>query len=97
MIYALVRLVALIDPDSVNVPKAGAGDVQIKTVLQIVFTTIGIIAVLIIAIAGLTYVLSNGDPARIGKAKDAILYAIIGLVVSILSFAIVSFVVGRTF
>lgn len=70
---------------------------RIAIILQFVFVTMGAIAVLIIAIAGLQYVLSGGDPQKTTRAKDTILYAVIGLVVAIMSFAIVTFVLGRIF
>lgn len=82
--------------NNVNVPKISTEN-RIQTILQIVFTTTGIIAVLIIAIAGLSYVISTGDPQRTARAKDAILYAIIGLAISVMAFTIVTFVIGRLF
>jgi len=63
----------------------------INTLLYIV----GISAVIVIIVAGLRYVLSGGDPKNTTAAKDTILYAVIGLVVALLSFAIVNFVVVR--
>lgn len=56
---------------------------------------LGVVAVLMIIIGGFRYVLSGGDPAGTKSAKDTILYALIGLVVALLSFALVSFVAGR--
>jgi len=56
---------------------------------------VGISAVIVIIVAGLRYVLSGGDPKNTTAAKDTILYAVIGLVVALLSFAIVNFVVVR--
>jgi hypothetical protein len=37
---------------------------------------------------------SSGDPGKVKAAKDTILYACIGLVVCVLSFAIVNWAVG---
>lgn len=56
---------------------------------------VGAIAVIMLIIGGLRYVTSNGEAASIKGAKDTITYAIIGIVVAILSFAAVSFVIGR--
>lgn len=83
--------------DDINIPKPDATSERIQTILQIVFTTTGVIAVLIISIAGLSYVISAGDSQRVARAKDAIMYAIIGLVVSIMAFAIVTFAIERIF
>jgi hypothetical protein len=44
---------------------------------------------------GLQYVISSGDSKRVESAKSTILYAIIGIVVALLAFAIVSFVTGQ--
>lgn len=40
-----------------------------------------VVAVVAVVIAGFTYTLSQGDPGKVTQAKNAILYAIIGLVV----------------
>jgi hypothetical protein len=56
---------------------------------------IGALSVIMIIIGGLRYVLSGGDSAGLKSAKDTILYALIGLAVSLLSFAMVSFVISR--
>jgi type IV secretory pathway VirB2 component (pilin) len=60
----------------------------IGTLLQVA----GAVAVVIIIIGGITYVTSNGDAARVKQAKDTILYAVIGLIVAILAYAIVNYV-----
>lgn len=60
-------------------------------------TTLGVagaIAVLIIVIAGFRYIVSQGDPSQVSTAKNAILYAIVGLIVIMFAFAIVNFVIG---
>ncbi len=56
---------------------------------------VGAIAVLMVIIGALRYVLSNGDSAGIKSAKDTIMYALIGVVVSMLSYALVTFVIGQ--
>ena len=38
---------------------------------------------------------SAGDPGKVKKAKDTILYGVIGLVVCVLAFAIVNFVIAN--
>lgn len=53
----------------------------------------GAIAVIVIIYGGIRYATSTGDAARVKQAKDTILYGVIGLVVSILAFAIVQFII----
>lgn len=55
----------------------------------------GSVAVLIIIWAGFQFIIGNGDPAKIAKARQTILYAVIGLVVIISSNLIVQFVVSK--
>jgi len=64
-------------------------------VLKTVFTWTGILAVIVIIIGAVFYMTSEGDPGKVAKAKNAILYAIIGLIVSLSAFAIVNFVLSR--
>jgi hypothetical protein len=74
----------------------GKDDLQgyIKTIVNVMLFILGAIAVIMIIIGGIRYATSNGDAAAIKGAKDTILYAVIGLIVAILAYAIVNFVVG---
>jgi hypothetical protein len=56
---------------------------------------VGAIAVIMVIIGALRYVLSNGDSAGLKSAKDTILYALIGVVVAMISYALVQFVIAR--
>jgi hypothetical protein len=56
---------------------------------------IGAVSVIMIIIGGLRYVISNGDQKSIESAKNTILYAVIGIVVAISSYAIVHFVTSH--
>lgn len=66
----------------------------IKSIINILLFLIGAIAVIMIIIGGIRYVVSGGDQGAITGAKNTILYAIIGLVVAILAYAIINFVIG---
>ena len=48
-----------------------------------------------VIIGGIRYAVSGGDENGTRAAKDTILYAIIGLVVALLAYAIVNFVLLR--
>lgn len=67
----------------------------IKNILNIMLIIAGIVSVIIIIVGGISYSVSVGDPAKVKKAKDTILYAVIGLVVAIASFSIVNYVLGK--
>jgi hypothetical protein len=68
---------------------------MIKIVINLLLTALGIIAVIMIVIGGVRYSTSQGDSGGLKSAKDTIVYAVVGLVVAMLSFAIVNFVVGK--
>lgn len=55
---------------------------------------IGAISVLMLIYGGIRYTLSAGQTANVEAAKNTILYAIIGIIVAVLAFAIVNFVLG---
>ena len=45
-------------------------------------------------IGGIRYVTSGGDAKKVTDAKNTVLYAIIGLIISVLAYAIVNFVMS---
>ncbi len=76
------------------------GDVEnggiLKTVLSIVFSVIGALSFLTIVIAGFKYILSQGDPQNVSRAKNTIIYALVGLVIALVAQSVVSLTVGRS-
>lgn len=71
-----------------------AFETNIKTILNWIIGGLGIVAVVIIIIGGVGYMTSSGDAGKVKKAKDTILYGIIGLVICALAFAIVNWVIS---
>lgn len=67
----------------------------IETVINTILVVLGMISVIMIVIGGIRYTTSNGDSGATKAAKDTILYAVVGLVVAILAYAIVNFVLSR--
>lgn len=65
-----------------------------KQVTNTALYIVGIIAVVMLIIGGIKYVISGGDSKKVTDAKNTVLYAIIGLVVAFLAFAIVNFVIS---
>ncbi len=80
--------------DTGPLPKPTADSARIQVILSTVFVVLGAISLLVITIAGFMYTISHGDPKIIEQAKNSILYAVIGLVVSVSAFAIINFVIG---
>lgn len=68
---------------------------SIPAVLRVIFALAALLSVVFVAVGGLKYTLSNGDPQGMAKAKNTILYALVGLVIAISAFTIVGFVGSR--
>ena len=67
----------------------------IANIVNVLLFIVGIISVLVIIVGGILYATSAGDSTAVTKAKNTILYAVVGLVVALLAYAIVNWVVGR--
>jgi hypothetical protein len=64
------------------------------TIVNIFLFVIGAIAVIMLIYGGIRYTISGGEAKSVTAAKDTILYAVVGIVVAILAYAIVNFVIG---
>lgn len=84
-----------ISPDTLEGLPKGSPDNSISSILRIVFALAGGISVLIIVLAGLRMTTSSGNPDAVNKARNAIVFAIIGLVVCLTGFMIVTFVLNQ--
>lgn len=106
IIISSPTLAADADVCSTNVPdsvKEAAGcnsntdslQSAITNILSAIIGVAGLVSVAYIIVGGIQYMTSSGDSSKTEKAKKTILYALIGLVVCALSFAIVNFAISR--
>ena len=99
MILQVLRTIAAasLDPNSyqTDLPQVTAEHTQLHDILQIVIGIVAAVSVLFIVVSGLRFVLSAGDPQETAKARNTIVYALVGLVVAVAAEAIVTFVVDR--
>ena len=68
---------------------------NIQTIINAIIGILGLVCVIIMIIGGVQYMTSSGDAGKVKKAKDTILYGLIGLVICVLAFAIVNFVLAN--
>lgn len=78
----------------INIPTVTADQVLNNT-LNVAYFLAGVIAVIVIIVGSITFATSAGNSANVTKAKNMILYAVVGLVVILGAFAITNFVIGR--
>lgn len=94
----LTYLLAKISNSNLNLPKinapAGANG-PVAKILTLVWIISAALSLLFVVIGGFKYTTSNGDPNQIASAKNTILYAVIGLVITIFAFTIVNFALSK--
>ncbi len=66
----------------------------VTNIINVVLGVISLVTVVVILYGGVQYMTSTGDPTKAKKAKDIILYGVIGLIICALAFAITNFIVG---
>ena len=66
----------------------------ITIILNAIIGISGLVAVTFVIIGGINYMTANGDAGKLKTAKNTILYALIGLIICALAFAIVNWVIG---
>ena len=79
----------------VQVPQTDLTNSALQKNIQTALGIAAAIALLIIVISSFKMVISRGNAEAVAKARGAIIYATIGLVVMMSALGIVTFVVGR--
>ena len=70
---------------------------RLTTIINFVLGVLGFVTVAVIVLGGVQYATSAGDAAKVQKAKNTILYGIVGLIIALLAFAIVNFILKGIF
>lgn len=86
---------SFIDKDDVNIPTTDINAGRVTNIYELIFAIFGGIALIIIIIAGIKFITSQGDPQATAKARNTIIYAGVGLAVSVAAFSIVAFVLDK--
>jgi amino acid transporter len=62
--------------------------------INLMLFIVGILSIIMLIFGGIRYVISGGDAGKVKDAKNTIMYAIVGLIVAILGYAIVTWVIS---
>lgn len=65
-----------------------------STITNILLFVVGALSVVMLIVGGLRYVISGGNNASVTAAKNTVLYAIVGLVIAFLAYAIINFLLS---
>ena len=81
--------------DCSNLDKQGGGFTStVSTVVTILSWVVGIVSIVMVLVAALKYITSGGDANKVGAAKSALIYAMIGLAIAGAAQALVHFVLS---
>lgn len=92
MKHFLIQFAQKIDAGSSGIP-VNDGTNLLTNGLNLVYFLAGSIAVIMIIVAGVMYVTSSGDSGKVTKAKNLLTFAIVGIIVVLIAFAITKWVV----
>lgn len=67
----------------------------VKQFVNIFLFAVGALSVIMLIWGGIRYTTSAGDSNKVTAAKNTVLYAIVGLVIAILAYAIVNMVIDK--
>lgn len=95
--FALFHLLAdvPISPGSLPQVDVTNNSGTLSNILSIVFGIAGALALLMITVSGLRYILSAGNPEKVSRAKNGIVYSLVGLAIAITAEAIVAYVTNQ--
>jgi hypothetical protein len=87
----------LCNPATGEVQLSSLSDIYILigNIIQIVLAIAGALALIFILVSALYYVISTGDPGRIKRAKDILSQAITGLIIVLVSYAVIVFISSK--
>jgi len=77
-------------------PSSGADlPAKIQAIIQMLTMFVGAAAILFLVIGGFQFITAAGDQENMRRAKSTVMYSIVGLIIAILAYAIVTFVVQK--
>jgi hypothetical protein len=83
------------DPSDLDVPNVTASQVA-TGVINTLSMVAGVLSVIFLVLGGIRYITSSGNAQRVESAKQTLIYAVIGLMLSVLAPVIVGFVIAKS-
>lgn len=90
-LLCLAPAMAITIPDPLNIYSADPTELYAR-IIKGLLGFVGITALLAFVYAGFLFLTSTGNPEQVKKAKDTMIYAVIGITVAMTSYAILNFV-----
>ena len=67
----------------------------ITTIINVMLFIAAALAVIMIIYGGIRYITAHGDEKQVKVAKDTIVYSVVGLIIAIIAYALVTFIFNR--
>ena len=64
----------------------------ITTIINVMLFIAAALAVIMIIYGGIRYITAHGDEKQVKVAKDTIVYSVVGLIIAIIAYALVTFI-----
>ena len=78
--------------EELDIPTTEASPDNLKRVINILVYVAGALSVVFIIVGGIMFITSAGNPEQTKRARNTLLYAVVGLLISIVAFALVNFI-----
>lgn len=102
IIFSLIALAVIMTPalsgavtiptDSSGVPEFTSFDSIAHAALNFMWMLFFVLAVIMFIVAGIIFLTAQGDPGKVAQARQFVLWGVVGIVVAILAFSIVTIV-----
>lgn len=93
IINFFAQFAVTVNPDDIGYKGATDANVAVANLLNLVYTVAGMVAVIVIVIAGFLYITSRGNAEKTKQARNAIMGALIGIVVIMSAFVVTQFII----
>lgn len=92
--YGLSQSANVVDAykDQTTSPDSNFLSKRIGSIIGLVLSFVGVIFLILMIFAGLTWMTASGNQEKVSKAKDLMINAVIGLVIVMAAYAITAFV-----
>lgn len=75
--------------------KLSVGNTTVATFIQWALYILAAVSVIVIIVAGIQFVVSQGDSGKVARARTTILYAVVGLLIAVFATAIIQFIINN--
>ena len=90
LVLAAMPMIASADIPNPTIPEQQGGNVIdiINTILNFIWPVFIGVAVIFFLVAAFIFVTANGDPGKVGAARQSLLWGVIGIVVGVIAFSL---------